>query len=566
MATWYISTTGSDTTGNGTLGNPYATISKTLTVCANTDVIKLLDGTYTITSTTNINKQVTITSNSTNKTLVILNANCTIYNIQESNVSITYMTLQSSSTDAIITIDRMSDGSIVPTFWTGNVINNCNIKYVTVGVTLNGTFTVSSNTFTRNSGSNIADIITIYSSRGSCNVSSNTFTDSGPVRYVTYLTSSGSGTYLDRCNSKGGTMTIANNTVTYTGSQSTLFIMMDYFNQYSYGTVGQDNQYNINTKLGLSINNNNISTTTLSKFIYININSNNDIGSLSTCNINTNTVNNTDYGTIHLEKNTNNHSIVTIPSSDLNRSVFKIYNNSLDTIEGLITQFDSSDLSTLFQDTAGTIPVTTVGQVVRCWKSTSQSKISVNATASSANAKLATFTTGTSAIDFNPLYNDGTVYTYTHNLSAYSNASYIAVFYLTLDSVIGHVLSNGDALLAESGNVHESFYTNVAGANGGRTAYSYVMPIGVPYIYAVTANSTTSKTKCYRYTTSLTQISPDLPYGTLYKTTTTKYLGLVHNTSISYFKLAEIKIYGSCIPDSMIVSECEALKTKWNIS
>jgi hypothetical protein len=47
MSTWYIGPSGSDTTGNGSIGTPYATTSKCLTVCANNDTIKALTGTTT---------------------------------------------------------------------------------------------------------------------------------------------------------------------------------------------------------------------------------------------------------------------------------------------------------------------------------------------------------------------------------------------------------------------------------------------------------------------------------------------------------------------------------------
>jgi len=335
MAIWYISTTGSDTTGDGSVGNPYATVSKCLTVCSNTDSIKALTGTYTITSTTNVDKQVTITSNSGVKTDVIFSSNCTIFNVQQSNVSITYVTLQTSSTSELVTIDRMSTGSTVPTFWTGITINNCNVKYVTNALALNGTFTVTSNAFTRMSGTNVADVIKVYSCRGSSAISSNTFTDSQPVRYLLSLTSKtdDSGTYLDRCNSKGGTLTIVSNTVTFThGSQVTTFLLQDYFNQYSYGTVGADTQYNINTRLSLAINNNNVSYSTTGKPIVIDTKSNSDYSMFGVNNINTNTFNNTDYGVLHLEKDTSSHGVLTISSTDLNRSVFKIYSNTLDTI------------------------------------------------------------------------------------------------------------------------------------------------------------------------------------------------------------------------------------------
>jgi len=47
MATYYIATTGNDSTGNGTVGNPWLTISKAYTSSAANDTIVCAAGTYT---------------------------------------------------------------------------------------------------------------------------------------------------------------------------------------------------------------------------------------------------------------------------------------------------------------------------------------------------------------------------------------------------------------------------------------------------------------------------------------------------------------------------------------
>ena len=47
MATYYIATTGNDTTGNGSSGNPWATISKAFTASTSGDTIICAAGTYT---------------------------------------------------------------------------------------------------------------------------------------------------------------------------------------------------------------------------------------------------------------------------------------------------------------------------------------------------------------------------------------------------------------------------------------------------------------------------------------------------------------------------------------
>jgi len=51
MATIYVATTGNDSTGNGTSGNPYATPGKAASVMAAGDTIDISAGTYTMTTT-----------------------------------------------------------------------------------------------------------------------------------------------------------------------------------------------------------------------------------------------------------------------------------------------------------------------------------------------------------------------------------------------------------------------------------------------------------------------------------------------------------------------------------
>ena len=87
MSIWYVSTTGSDLTGNGSLNNPFLTISKCNTSVSDYDSIILLTGSYTINNTINIVRKITITSNNIN-TDVVLNSNCTIFNIQSSDWNI----------------------------------------------------------------------------------------------------------------------------------------------------------------------------------------------------------------------------------------------------------------------------------------------------------------------------------------------------------------------------------------------------------------------------------------------------------------------------------------------
>lgn len=59
MPTFYVATTGNDTTGDGSVGNPYATPSKAHSVAADGDTIEIADGTYVEASYITFNKAVT---------------------------------------------------------------------------------------------------------------------------------------------------------------------------------------------------------------------------------------------------------------------------------------------------------------------------------------------------------------------------------------------------------------------------------------------------------------------------------------------------------------------------
>lgn len=343
MSTWYIGTTGSDTTGDGTSGNPYATIGKCITVGADGDTVKALTGTYNIASVINITKQITITSNSGINTDVIFETASALFNIQNSNVSITYITIRSPTTGAtLITIDKMSGGSTVPTFWTGNTISNCIfIAYYASILDLTGNFTISNNIFQGLGVQNITIncLIRVFSTRGLCTITNNTVnnklaSNTNGLRSFIYMTinTTDISTYRDRCASKGGTLNITNNTVNNASAKPANFIYQDHFNAYTYGPVGEDTQYNVNTKLTLNVSNNTMNIPNENgKFINGIIDSNTSLKMFNVCTINNNTINNSNCGIVHLSKKTPPTGTLTIDSTDLNRNVYKIYSNILST-------------------------------------------------------------------------------------------------------------------------------------------------------------------------------------------------------------------------------------------
>lgn len=69
QTTYYVSTSGDDTTGNGSSGSPWATIQKANDNAADGDTIQLADGTYTETSITT-NKTLTIMGTSADGTII----------------------------------------------------------------------------------------------------------------------------------------------------------------------------------------------------------------------------------------------------------------------------------------------------------------------------------------------------------------------------------------------------------------------------------------------------------------------------------------------------------------
>ena len=325
----YVSTTGSDITGDGSIINPYNTIGKALLESSlSGSIIKLLSGTYTITSTYMINKNVTITSSSNINTDVILSSNCTIFNIV-ADVNIINISMTTTSNDPLIILGLNSDGTTLPSFY-NNTISGCILTYIQYCMFLNGTFNVSNNQLSK--GNSTPSIpFTIYTSRGVCNLSTNTLTDTDLMYYFIYFSKTGnqSNTYYDMCNSKAGRINIDNNSVTY-GNFSSKFIYQDYYNQY---INANSNDYNLNTKLTMYVNDNIFySYNHNSVFIEYLLSSNSDISTINNVHIYNNSIASSNYGILHLNKNTSSHTVLTISNSDLLRNVFKIYNNNNNTI------------------------------------------------------------------------------------------------------------------------------------------------------------------------------------------------------------------------------------------
>lgn len=337
MASWHIKVSGNDITGDGSYGNPYATLEKALLECNNGDTIKFLSdvSAYTFSTTVNVNKEVTITTYDTDPNSVVIYTDVIALNIQASNVSITYLAIASNVEDPIINVDFMTDYTIIPTFWNNFTVAYCAFQFNRFLFRLTGTFNITNNTFIRETPPPAIGLpIAIYSMRGLCSISNNTYRDRSYIETFIELTfKKGNGEYYDRSLSKGGTLTFANNNILYPyDSTNPTIIRQTYFNQYSYGSVGQDEQYNMNTKLKYDIHNNYAFTATWSRLLYIKVVAGNDFNMFGSCTIHDNELMNTDYGALHLDKSTTVHNAVTINSNDLNRAIFKIYSNILNTV------------------------------------------------------------------------------------------------------------------------------------------------------------------------------------------------------------------------------------------
>ena len=280
-----------------------------------------------------------------------------------------------------------------------------------------------------------------------------------------------------------------------------------------------------------------------------------------------NTLNNTDYGVLHLDKNTSSHSVVSL-ANIVTRSMFKIYSNTLDTVSPyahLEIHFDSSDTSTLFQDVAGTIPAVNLNDPVRCWKMTSLCNGSgVSATVSDTLLpKINTFTTGKTAVDFNSGIG---AFSFQYSLANIENATLLIVLHMDADYISHPWNTTGTGWINHQERIVETFYTNEFYYDGF-SVINYGLPRNVYFIYAVSANSATG-TKCYTYIGSTLTNVGNVSYGTYIKIPTSHFLGGKYQGAEAWnkFKLAELLVYRYAMNTTELTEKMSELKTKWSTS
>jgi len=98
--TYYVSTTGNDTTGNGSVNLPYATINKALSISPSPNTISVAPGTYTPVSTGKITISIPVTIIGSGPGVILDFRNIPSYNsfiqVTSSNVSIINMSIITS--------------------------------------------------------------------------------------------------------------------------------------------------------------------------------------------------------------------------------------------------------------------------------------------------------------------------------------------------------------------------------------------------------------------------------------------------------------------------------------
>lgn len=357
MPSFYVSPTGNDITGNGSVGSPYLTLDKAINVASNGDTIYVMNGTHTYTTTVAINKELTITSqNGKANAILSKTTGGDFLSIVSSNVTITDLTIQATATntaDALVSISRNSSGFTLPTKYSNISITNNNLKMYKYGVTINGgNITVTGNTFSRQGGTERLSLFLVYYIRDTITISNNTHVDTLRTQRFVYLTGAGtSGSdYLDRINSKGGNLIINNNSIDTSANttQKPIMFNQDYYNNYTYGPVGSDSDYNSNTKLTIIMNSNTMigNATILCDFFSQFLISSTSLNSYDTVTLQNNTVSHSNVGILKLDGS----AAITIDSGIIDRQY--VYNITGNTITNFALRADYTGDQVVSQNTA----------------------------------------------------------------------------------------------------------------------------------------------------------------------------------------------------------------------
>ena len=125
-ATWTVAPTGSDSTGTGSAGAPWATISNAVAKAVNDDTIVVNSGTYFLKAPISVNKRLTINGASGNPADVVVDGSnaVTCFNVS-SNLLMQYLTIQHGSNSASATAGGVYvSGGVGTTIRACYIINN----------------------------------------------------------------------------------------------------------------------------------------------------------------------------------------------------------------------------------------------------------------------------------------------------------------------------------------------------------------------------------------------------------------------------------------------------------
>jgi hypothetical protein len=297
MSTWNVSTTGSDTTGDGSSGSPYATVSKAVSMSSNGDTIRIESGNYVESKRSsnvalNINKRLTLIGRSTTlgtRPIITLESTTDQTGIQiiESNVSLIGLTFIHKTFSGISEVANGGGGGAatciklipnsVPVFneTAGNnstgasliyenaVISDCRIEYLKFGISSNMKyFSVSGcSIHSRLTGSNSTTLraIALYAQSGNILIDNNTFTSAQSTNLRILEHNQTNDGYQNRRN---GTTTLSNNTLNFiTGSTTTTGHVIFFESGTSDGATGDEYE--------LVVTGNNFKTHTSNAFIVI---------------------------------------------------------------------------------------------------------------------------------------------------------------------------------------------------------------------------------------------------------------------------------------------------------
>jgi len=357
-STWYVSPQGNNSNSGNVDTLPLLTLVQAIVNASNGDTIYLMNGSHIYTSTININKELTIRSQNGKDNVTLTKTNGgDFFSIQSNNVTITDLTIQASATntaDSLISISRQSDGTTLPTKYSNINITNNNLKMFKFGVTINGgNITVTGNTFSRNGGTERLTLILVYYIRDTITIYNNTHTDTLRTQRFVYLTGAGTtnSLYGDRVNSKGGNLIINNNTINTSANttQKPVMFIQDYYNTYNYGNVGSNDDYNLNTKLDITMDSNNMigNSTMLCDFFATYFTLSTNLISYSKVTLTNNTVSHSNVGILKLDAPMS----LTIPA-DIIELQYLFYINS-NTITNFTTRSDFVGNQTVSQNSSG---------------------------------------------------------------------------------------------------------------------------------------------------------------------------------------------------------------------